>query len=295
MSAETWTEREREYSPSSMVRSLTELTDRYRTESERVRSEVPCRTYPYGNHASETLDFFAGESGSAAVVFVHGGYWQDLSKDDSSFPAAGFHRDGLSYIAVDYGLAPAFSLEAIIDQIVRAVRWIGIHADELGIDRSRIVLSGSSAGAHLAAAAVLRDLSDPGGAASAADRGAVTVRGLVLLSGIYELRPLLGTYINDAVGLDIDTAAKLSPATMLDARPDDAPPLPPLLACWGEHETATFKQESIGFGRRWRRCGGSAITAEITGRNHFDIVHDLAEPATRLGALVRNQTKEWWQ
>ncbi|WP_194903575.1 alpha/beta hydrolase [Catenulispora rubra] len=294
MSAEAWTEREREYSPSSMVRSLTELTDRYRTESERVRREVPYRTYSYGRHASETLDFFASGLGSAAHVFVHGGYWQDLSKDDSSFPAAGFHRLGTSYISVNYGLAPAFSLEAIIDQVVRAVRWIGINADGLGIDRHRIVLSGSSAGAHLAAAAVLRDVADSRDAGGAADRGAdVPVAGLILLSGIYDLQPLVGTYINDAVGLDADTSAILSPAMMLEARPDDAPGLPPLLACWGEHETATFKRESIGFADRWRRHGGSAVATEIADRNHFDIVHDLAEPASQLGALIHSQTREW--
>lgn len=57
VSAEAWTEIEREYSPSSMVRSLTALTDRYRTESERVPRELPCRTYSYGDDASETLDF----------------------------------------------------------------------------------------------------------------------------------------------------------------------------------------------------------------------------------------------
>ena len=290
MPAEAWSELEREYSPSSMVRSLTELTDRYRTESERVRRETPRRTYAYGDDASETLDFFAAEAGSPAHVFVHGGYWQDLSKDDSSFPALGFRRQDTSYIAVNYGLAPTFPLEVIIDQVTRAVRWTRTRAGELGIDPRRVVLSGSSAGAHLAAAAVLRDTADP----CAAGRGAeCPAAGLVLLSGIYELRPLVGTYINDAVGLDSDAAARLSPVTMLDARPSDAPALPPLLACWGEYETATFKRESIGFARAWRGHGGSAVTAEIVGRNHFDIVHDLADPASQLGALVRSQTREW--
>ena len=56
-------------------------------------------------------------------VFIHGGYWQDLSKDDSSFPAPGVNA-GITYIAVNYGLAPLYSLDEIVEQVRSAIVWI---------------------------------------------------------------------------------------------------------------------------------------------------------------------------
>lgn len=284
MSAEVWTDLEREYSPSSMVTSLSALTDRYRFDSERVRRLFPPRTYAFGAHPDETLDVFPACPGSPVHVFVHGGYWQEHGKDDSSFPAEGFRAQGVAYVAINYTLAPALSLDGIVDQTVRALAWIRAHAAELGIDRSRLVVSGSSAGAHLVSAAVLRMMAAPAAPAP--------VAGLVLLSGVYALRPLVETYINDALGLDAESAERLSPLSMLTARSPDAAPLPPLIACWGEHETDTFKRQSAEFAGAWRAHGATVITAEIAGRNHFDIVHDLADPTTELGALVHSQTSQ---
>ncbi|CAN7781468.1 alpha/beta hydrolase [Variovorax sp. LjRoot175] len=69
----------------------------------------------------------------------------------------------------------------------RALRWLHAHGEALGFDPERIVVARSSAGAHLAAMTCLRgwadDADQPGGLPAAA----------VLVSGIYELAPLVGT------------------------------------------------------------------------------------------------------
>ena len=93
--------------------------------------------------------------------------------------------------------------------------------------------------------------------------------GLVLLSGIYDLRPLVGTYINDALRMDQLEAMTLSPALR------DLAGFPPTLVAWGEHETDEFKRQSRHFAQVLGQAGASIRTIEAAGRNHFDIVHDL--------------------
>lgn len=267
---------EREYSPSTCVDEpggVDALLAAYRTVSERARDSAPPQTYAYGALPCEQLDLFAAGAGSAAHLFVHGGYWQELSKDDSSFPAPGFVDRGITFIAVDYGLAPEFTLDQIVTQVRAALAWVRTNADEIGIDASRLVVSGSSAGAHLAAMAALTDWSQYGLSTG-------PIAGLVLLSGIYDLDPLVDTYINDAVGMDRDTAHRNSPLLHVPG-----PPIPAVVA-WGEHETAAFKRQSGAFADAWQRSGAAVTRLEVAGRNHFDIVHDLADATTPLGGEV---------
>jgi arylformamidase len=281
---ENWTPLERDYSPSTCVDDLDALLAAYRTESERARELIPPRTHSYGTSPDERLDVFPAGPRSAAHLFVHGGYWQELSKDESSFPALGFVARGITYIAVDYTLAPHAPLDQIVAQVRTAIAWVHRHADELDIDPSRLVVSGSSAGAHLAAMAALTDWSAYGLSSG-------PIAGLALMSGIYDVVPLVDTYINDAVGMDRDTARRNSPllqVTRAGDEPASSPPAPPIPAviAWGEHETAAFKQQSTAFADAWQRSGAPVTRLEAAGRNHFDIVHDLADAATPLGAQV---------
>jgi len=101
------------------------------------------------------------------------------------------------------------------------------------------------------------------------------LKGLALLSGIYDLRPLVGTYINDALGLDENAAKALSPIQ------HDLSAFPPTLVAWGEDETDEFKRQSRAFAQPLSK----ACTVEIEGRNHFDIVEDLTTD-TALGRAV---------
>jgi arylformamidase len=133
-------------------------------------------------------------------------------------------------------------LRDIVDAVRAALRWIVGR-----FPNASITLSGSSAGAHLAACAADPDQIDR----------------LVLLSGIYDLRPLVETYVNDLVGLDLTEAAHLSPLFC---------PAPGVRTSvvWGENETDAFKLQSL---RYTAHVGGAG--REIAARNHFDIVHDL--------------------
>jgi len=267
-------EREREYSPSSCIGGdYRPFVAAYRTRSDAARAALAAQgswqRLPYGNAPEEGIELALPPRAKACplLVFIHGGYWQELAAADSLFAAPACIERGIGYAAVDYTLAPQASVAAIVGQCRLAVRTLASRAASLGIDPGRIVLAGSSAGAHLAAMVAL----DPALAREAWPAA------LVLLSGVYWLDPLVGTSINQALGLDAKEARRLSPGML---------PLegcPPALLAWGEIETAAFKAQSRAFAALLRAAGGASQVLEVGGRNHFDIVFDLADAATPLG------------
>ncbi|WGX97185.1 alpha/beta hydrolase [Nocardioides sp. L-11A] len=266
----------REYSPSSMVASIDAELDVYAAASDAARSRHPHTEHAYGPGARQRLDLFhpGGITPVPVLVFVHGGYWQAESKERACGAAPDVLAAGAAYVAVEYTLAPAASLAQIVAECRAALSWLIGHAAELGIDPARIHLAGSSAGAHLAA---LLALDDPAALGPGAE-----IRTASLLSGVYDLRPLVGTYVNDPLGLDEPTAWELSPLSRVHAS-DVA-----LVVTWAEHETAEFKRQSRAFAAAWQAFGNRVdVIPDAPRCNHFDLPLDLAAPATALGRTVR--------
>lgn len=94
----------------------------------------------------------------SVLIYVHGACWVAGSLDShdevSRYLAL---RGNTKVIAIDYRLAPEHKFPAAHDDVFDTLQWVWNHSDELGIDRTRIALAGESAGAHLAAAAALRN------------------------------------------------------------------------------------------------------------------------------------------
>ncbi|WP_157217881.1 alpha/beta hydrolase [Flavisphingomonas formosensis] len=274
---------EREYSPSSVAADFAESVARYRSLSDEALRSFSWQHMAYGPGVDEVV-VLAGDIRSARHVhlFIHGGYWQELSWKDALFPARGFTSEGITYGAINYSLAPLVTLDQILDQCCRAILAVTRATQQAGL-KARISLSGSSAGAHLAAMMALSDWSSVGLAVN-------PVSALILMSGIYALRPLTHTSINAALGLRISDADRLSPL-LLPARATC-----PTLIAWGQFETAAFKSQSKLFATHWETSGNYITALEISGKSHFDIVFDLSDEGTELGRhtfqLLREDYKQ---
>jgi arylformamidase len=265
------TTREREYTPSSVIGGdYAPFVERYRAESERARRTLPVqRDLRYGSAPRALIDYFPAPESSprpGLLVYFHGGYWQELSKDDSASLAPAWHAAGVAHAVVGYTLAPAARLPDIVAECRAALAWLHAQAGALGFDPDRIVAGGSSAGAYLAAAC--------------ADATPVRLRGIVPVSGIFDVAPLIGTSIDRALGLDAGTAASLdllrTPRRFC-----------PAVVAWGEIETDAFKAQSRAFAARLVAGGAPCTTLEIAGRNHFDVIFELGDPASPLFAAAR--------
>ena len=276
-------ERERAYSPSSCIGgNYQPFIAAYGEHSRAAREHTLALgarwlDVRYGSGAAQRMDLCLppapAPGGAGLLVFIHGGYWQELSARDSLFAAAPCAERGLAFCAIDYTLAPAATVAGIVAECRAALRFLAEQGSQCGIDPARIVIAGSSAGAHLAAMVCLPSWRN----GEQEQPRALHPLGAVLLSGIYQLQPLVGTSINDALGLDARQARSQSPLLQ------SLRGFPPALVCWGEVETPAFKAQSQRFAAVLRAVRTDCVTLQAAQRNHFDLALDLADPGTALG------------
>ena len=256
-------ERQQQYSPSTMLDGpLDPYLDAYaRRSAEAYETAERVETIRYGPGPANTVDLalpaVPSDEPVPLHVYIHGGYWQLLSKRDSFFLAPDCLARKMAFATVDYTLAPAATLDEIVDECVAALATLGAVAPDHGIDPTSMVVSGSSAGGHLTAMAALRLPPDQRPAA------------VIAVSGIFELEPLIGTSINDAVGLDVEQARANSPLLQ------DLSGFPPSVVAFGDNEPDEFKRQSRALVDRLRAAGRPTVEVEVAGRNHFDVVHDI--------------------
>ena len=270
---------EREYSPRLLVHDLQGYLERYAELSAAARAALPVeRDIAYGPTADEVLDLFPPASAGAPVhVFIHGGYWRLLGKDESCFAAPSFVRGGASFVALNYALAPAVTLDEIVRQCRAAIGWLYRNVRGLGGDPERIFVSGSSAGGHLVGMLLSEGWQTEFGVPDDVVKGGCAV------SGVFDLEPLLDCAINETLHMDAAMARRNSPL-LLPPRSAAA-----LLVAWAEVETREWKRQNMEYASRWRKAKGSCDTVEIAGRNHYDVILDLNDPGSRLGHLALAQ------
>ena len=265
-------ELDRQYNARATVPDAAIYLRAYAEQSAAMRATLPCHCgVAYGAHEDEQLDIFpAPRPGSPVLVYIHGGYWRALSKDDSSFMAATFTAAGATVVAVNYSLAPAVTLDHIVDQNRRALAWVHRHIAQYNGDASQIYLCGSSAGGHLVGMLLAPGWQHAHGLPASAAAGACPV------SGLMDLTPIPATHINEWAKLDATAAHRLSPLHHLPGQGG------PLLACVGANETDEFRRQSRAYAEAWRAKGLPGEYLEIAGTNHFDVVLELARPDSLL-------------
>jgi arylformamidase len=212
-------------------------------------------------------------------MFIHGGYWRSLDKRDFSFLAPTFVAGGISLAVVNYDLCPKASMQEIVRQMLRASRWLWLHAEEYGMDQDRLYVSGHSAGGHLSA--MLMCAQWP---AFARELPKDLWKGGLAISGLYDLRPLVDIdWLNVDLRLDAATALKLSPAFL------PAATRAPVMTCVGGDESSEFLRQNALIGERWKSAFAGDIPMPRT--NHFSVVDGLADPTSALYRGARKLMK----
>jgi arylformamidase len=109
-----------------------------------------------------------------------------------------------------------------------------------------------------------------------AEIGVELVPAAYSISGLFDLRPLLQTRLNGALGLTAEEAGRLSPMRW-------APPGGLVLdAVLGEAESAEFHRQSREIVDTWRKHGVSARYGTVQGANHFTAIAPLADPQSAM-------------
>ena len=262
----------RQYNNRELVPDHAQYFARWGEASQRARSIMTSHLdLRYGDKPGETIDLFPARKGDGScMMFIHGGYWRSLDKKDFSFLAPAWVDAGVSLAVVNYDLCPKVSMEEIVQQMLRASRWLWLHAEQYGMDQDRLYASGHSAGGHLTAmlmcavwpafdARLPKDL----------------WKGGLAVSGLYDLRPLLQVdFLQQDLRLDEATAHKLSPAFMSPAT------RAPVMTSVGGNESGEFLRQNRLIGERWRAAFAGDVP--MPGKNHFSVADGLAERASPL-------------
>jgi arylformamidase len=234
---------------------------------------------PYGRSAGETLDFFpAATKDAPLLVFIHGGWFRSLDKNDFAWMAPAYLKQGINVAMPNYALAPVASVRQITQQMLRAISFLYVNAPRFGFDTRRIVVAGHSAGGHLAAMMM---------AARWADylvRPKQTLpeqffKGGVLISGVFDMRPVVAApFINDDLKLTTQSALEVSPAFMPPA--SDAL----LVTAVGGKESLAFIEQTRLINARWQHVLQQEVA--MPEHNHFTVCDAFADPAHPLFAAT---------
>jgi arylformamidase len=216
---------------------------------------------PYGSGARHRIEFFPAGNEGAIVVFIHGGYWQAFDGSSFSHLAAGLNAHGISVAIPSYDLCPNVAVSEIIRQMQTATR-------ELARLGRPLVISGHSAGGHLAACMLATDWR-----AFDAALPEQPVTAAYTISGLFDLVPLVETSINNALRLDAAAAKAVSPLLW------PAPMRGSLDAVVGGKESAEYFRQSRSIVAAWG--GGVATRFEaIPDADHFTVIAPLADPGS---------------
>lgn len=226
------------------------------------------RRIAYGPGPRHVIDVFAGQDDANAkaplAVFIHGGYWQALDGSWFSHMARGLNAHGISVAVPTYDLCPQVSVADIIMQMREAMRELAKLSD-------RLVVSGHSAGGHLAACMLATDWK-----AYDASLPPNLVSCAYAISGLFELQPLVPTSINKALRLDQATARATSPLFW------QPPTYGSLDAVVGEAESAEYHRQSRSIVEVWGNAGIATQYGAVPAANHFTAIAPLADPVSAM-------------
>ncbi|XP_074081146.1 kynurenine formamidase isoform X2 [Macrotis lagotis] len=219
----------------------------------------------YGEGLDEKLDIYFPSQISKELpffLFIHGGYWQEGSKDYSAFMVPPLTAAGIAVALVAYVLAPKGNLDQMLSQIRRSVLFI---QKQYPFNRG-IYLCGHSAGAHLASMVLLTDWVE--------HEVIPNIKGSFLVSGIYDLEPILHTYVNDALQMTLEDARRKSPMFCQKEAQTSTSTCALILAV-GQQDSPEFLQQSLDYFQVLRLHGYRASFIEISNVDHFDIIEKL--------------------
>lgn len=231
---------------------------------------------PYGAGPRERMDILLPpnlRNGAPLHMFVHGGYWRSGDKADYTCVAAPVLAAGGVAAIVEYDLMPGTRLPVLVGQVRRAAAWLAAQARGLGADPARLTASGHSAGAHLAsylAATGLPDTEPP----------ATPVAGLLLLSGIYDLSGIPGSFLKDEARMTPAEAQAWSPLTAHQHAG------PRRIIALGAEETPPFHDQAARLHGHFRARGIESRLISRPDLNHMNVVLDLADPDQPLGQAL---------
>jgi acetyl esterase/lipase len=226
---------------------------------------------PYDEHADTVLVVMvpkaeAKEKKRPGVIVFHGGGWIQSTKETTMnalclpFLKEGFVVCNVEYRVARLGASPAPAPAAAVDAL-KAAKWFVEHADKYGVDVNRVVVTGASAGGHLA---LMVGMATPEAKLGPVVKVAAVVNGY----GPADVADLIerGTgfaveWLPEQEGR-MDLARRLSPMTYVRKE------LPPILTVQGANDRTVPVEQNVRLTEALKAAGADAELVIVTGAGH---------------------------
>lgn len=232
---------------------------------EALSDPAPDWTVTYKTFGAQELSLYgfqpdpSAKPRRAAIIWIHGGGWQGGNPTQLFPHCAYFAKLGFLSISVQYRLAlGGNTLFDCVEDARDAYYWVWQNADELGIDRERIIVGGESAGGHLAASIGYIDDPRTSGIPEAAPAPAATL----LVNPITDLTTISWAMTKPGIAGDTTLAESISPLYHVDAND------PPALLLHGDADTVVLPGQSTDFADALHQLGKPAQLRLWEGKTH---------------------------
>ena len=242
-------------------------------------------TYLTANGFESKLDVYRRrdvQTPRPTLVFYHGGGWIGGTKEASFMSVMPWLEMGWNVINVEYRMARVSVAPAAVEDAQCALRFVVSQAKTYNIDTARIVVSGESAGGHLALAAGMIPASAgftsacAGGGFTASDVSMPKVAAIINWYGITDVNDMLAgpnarAYAVQWLGAQAnrDAVAKsVSPLTYVRAG------LPPILSIQGDADPIVPYSQNVRLNEALKKAGASSELFTIPGGGHGNFKPD---------------------
>jgi acetyl esterase/lipase len=222
----------------------------------------------YGPYKETVLDILqpkaAANGKRPGAIAIHGGGWVGGSKEESGRRMClRYVEKGFVCAAVEYRLAKVATAPAAVSDVLDAAHWFEEHAKKYNVDTKRIVVTGSSAGGHLALMVGMTPKSANLGPAA-------KVAAVVNFYGITDVGDQLGgphmqnyavTWVPEQQGR-LDLAARVSPMTYVRKG------LPPILTIHGDADSTVPYEHGVKLTKALRDAGDDAELVSVPQGEH---------------------------
>jgi acetyl esterase/lipase len=234
--------------------------------------------YGVENNYENKLDLYERKNATIpgpVLVYIHGGGWTGGSKEGGFNKVLPYLEQGWNVVNVEYRLARVSLAPAAVEDCICALKWVGIHAAEHHIDANRIVVTGDSAGGHLALMVGMTPES-AGLDRECAGHPLPKVAAIVDWYGITDVNDLLSgdnmkTYAVQWLGSlpnREDVARRVSPMQYVRAG------LPPTLMIQGDADPTVPYQHSVKLHAALDKAGVPNQLLTIPGGKHGNFTDD---------------------
>ena len=232
----------------------------------------PNITYVTATNYEAKLDIYKRRDASTpqpTLIFFHGGGWVGGSKEQSALSIFPWLEMGWNVVNVEYRLARVAPAPAAVEDCMCALRFVAAQAKTYNVDVNRIVVSGESAGGHLALTTGMIPESagfdrECGGTPLPKVAAIIDWYGIADVNDLLDgpnMRPFAVQWLASLPNRD-DLARRLSPMTYVRAG------LPPILAIQGDADPAVPYQQSVRLTQALTKAGVPNQFVTIPGGKH---------------------------